>query len=397
MKVESHVPPMQARVSLLVLLVVGAAVLAGCGGKGSDSSSSSTTGLPTTGSPASSGPTIVTVTQTTTISGTLTAVTNTITQTETTSGAPPGPVPEINNITVKPAANSASIAWEVSAGTGALTSHAEYGYASLVNYTASTGPVGGPGSQSATLTGLVACSDYKVRIAASDASGTTVRTDAKLFTTTAGPVLAASAVSVPPASVTDTGFKVQWTIAGPADAKSHVEYGLNSGLGASTPDAMGIGAKSAVITGLSAGQTYNYKVVASSPCPGGATFPATGALLQKTAIVVYVDINQGASASGAVNSFSPGSTVTGSLKVVKDQPYVFEITNKDTSPTAVTHTFFLTDSGGTAIGYNSPDITGGNPYHFPVSVIFTDLGTGKYLMACAHHNMMKGTIDVAAS
>jgi len=388
---------MTLRPALQAALVIAAVVVAGCSGGGGSSSSTTPSASST-----SNGPDVITYTQTTTISGTVTTITSTTTQTTTTTGTPitPGVLPAIFNVSATPAANAATIEWNVTGGVGALSSHVEYGFASLANFTAQTATVPGDGKHSASLTGLSSCNDYRYRIDATDGAGTIVHTGADTFTTTAGPALAVAtpSITVPPAGILDTGFTVQWTVAGPADVKSHVEYGLTAALGSTTVDTNGPGTRTAIITGLSAGQTYNYKITATSPC-GSASFPSTP-LLQKTATVLHVDINNGASIGGAVNAYCPGSTApcsgapscpggapTGAFCVSANTPYVFDLTNKDTA----THNWKLTDSASPAhdIGYAMAGLTAGNTYHFPIGVA---LPAGSYHMRCTLHSGMDGIV-----
>ncbi len=390
MKEKVHVHPMQMRTPLLALLVIAGTALAGCSGGEEEPSPSSST------STSSSAPTtndIITLYSTTTISGTVTTVTTTTTKTATSSGetATPGPTPDISNVTVTPGSNSAVVVWEVTAGGDTVTSQAEYAFASQANLTLQGPAQPGLGPQSTTISGLSSCNSYKVRIAASVA-GVTARTSPIPFTTTAGPALGATGVSVPASSIIDTRFTVQWTVAGPVDAKSHVEYGLTAALGATAPEELGTGAKTAILSGLTAGQTYNYKIFLSSPC-GTAASPI---FQQKTATVQHVDINNGAAAAapgaGGVNSFTPGSTIAGPLEVKVNDPLVFDITNKDSAG----HEFHITDAAGANISpsYSSGTITAGNTYHFPIGVTLTTIGI--YHMKCLLHAGMDGEIDVTA-
>ncbi|MES2154090.1 MAG: hypothetical protein V4510_03055 [bacterium] len=377
---------MRAQLVFLAFLLVAGLSLSGCSGGGGGSSSPSTSSTTSTGSPQ-----LNTVTQTVTISGTVTTITTVITKTATSSGetTAPGPLPDIANVTVTPGPNSAAVVWIVSGGTGAVSSHAEYGYASVTNFTGQTPPVPNLGPQSATIAGLASCSDYKVRIAASDAAGTKVQTNAFLFSTT-GAAPAVPSLAVPPSTVIDTQFRVTWNVTGPADTSSHVAWGITSTLDTSTADVSGPGAKSVLITGLTAGQTYNFQVVATSPCGTTSSVVKT----QKTATVEHVDINNGAAAAaagaGGVNSFSPGSTLPGKMNVAAGQPLVFDVSNKDSA----SHEFHITDSAGNALnpGYSSGTITAGNTVHFQAGVI---LPAGTYHMKCLIHAGMDGMITAA--
>ncbi len=377
MKVESHVHPMAASAPLLALLVISVLTVSGCSGGGGDSATSSTTSSTGTGTGGPTTSPVVTITQTSTISGTVTTITTTMTQTSSSSGGPPPVLPAINNVSAIPAANSAVVGWNVTGGTGVLSSHVEYGFSSIANFTSQTATIPGEGDHVQTLPSLASCNDYKFRIAATDGAGTTVRTAAQTFTTLPGPALAASAISV--TSVIDTGFSVQWTVAGPVDARSHVEYGTTAAYGSTTADLMGTGTKGIAITGLSAATDYNFRISMTSPC-GTAT---SANIVQKTAKVEHVDINGN---FAGLHSFKPGSTADGSpMNVDANKPLVFDIKNLDT----VTHRWVI---DGLTPAYGSPDITAGNTYHFPISVT---LAPNTYTMKCTIHPTMTGTIKAA--
>lgn len=59
---------------------------------------------------------------------------------------------------------------------------------------------------------------------------------------------------------TPTGALIAWTIAGPSGVQSRVDYGGTNLYGSSTPLVTGTGPKTALLSGLRAGQTYHYRI-----------------------------------------------------------------------------------------------------------------------------------------
>jgi hypothetical protein len=127
-------------------------------------------------------------------------------------------------------------------------------------------------SVSATLTGLTAGTTYHYRLIATNASGTTVGTD-RTFTTSGSPPPPPS--SSPPTAATGAAVAVgqsRATVRGTVNPRGaqttyYFEYGLTAAYGAqSNARSLSAGnsarSVSAILTGLQAGQTYHYRLVA---------------------------------------------------------------------------------------------------------------------------------------
>lgn len=385
---ETHACSMRQRAPLLVAVLVLAVALSGCSG-GGDASSSSTSGITSSSSTSSStttAPEVVTVTRTITVGGSTTTVTSTMTQTATSGPPAAGPTPAVANVTVTPAANSVLVAWDTYGGVATLASKAEAAAGTSTNFTFVSPTQSGAGEHSATISGLASCTTYKVRVAVTDGAGTTVRSAGTSVTTLPGAAMNVppASIVVPPANVVDKGFRVTWSVSGPEDIVSRVQYGTTTAYGAQSAPVAGIGAKSADLTGLSPGTAYNLRIVVAGTC---GTFQSVN-LVQKTATVHHVDINPNAVSSGSLNAFTPGSTLSGELVVAANKPLVFDVTNDD----SLTHTFDIKTSTGADLSpaYGSGSIAAGATKHFDASII---LPPGDYQMRCNLHSGMRGMIS----
>ncbi|MEA3191472.1 MAG: hypothetical protein QOD77_2054 [Thermoplasmata archaeon] len=351
--------------------------LAGC--SGSDPDSSTTTGTETTATTTGAGGTTSTVTQTqtqTTTKSVTTTVTGSSSSTSTSTGPvqPPSPPPVLDLVAVTGiTANGATITWNVTDDQDGVQSRVEYGADPPASFSLRSAVHLGSGDKAQPLTDLASCTDYKFRVMAADPSGNSV-TSAPLGFRTATVALGISGVAV--TAVSHDRFTVSWTVAGPADAKSHVEYGLTTALDTATPEITGTGAKSVTLAGLDANKDYHYRIFLTSPCNNASTTDAT----QKTGVLLEVSIENN---GGGINSFDPGSTLYGAMEVPKDRPITFKITNND----AVTHSWLIEGKA-----HSSSNIIAGATYTFPAAI---SLPAGSYTMKCGIHPSMTGTITAA--
>ncbi len=140
---------------------------------------------------------------------------------------------------------------------------------------------------SVALTGLATGKTFHYRLVASSDAGTSRGAD-KTFTTTGAPAVVTGSVS----SITFTSATLKGTVNPNGVATNwYFEYGTSTGYGTKTAaKSAGSGTKavaeSASITGLKAGTTYHYRLVASSPSGTTAghdrTFSTAGAPVART-------------------------------------------------------------------------------------------------------------------
>jgi phosphodiesterase/alkaline phosphatase D-like protein len=183
------------------------------------------------------------------------------------------------------AASSATVAASVNPN-GVATTYA-FQYGPTTNYgtqsaTAQAGSGTSAVSVHATLSGLVSGTTYHYRVVATSAAGTTAGADATFTTSklppgvsTSSPEVVTSSSATLAGSVDPNGNATNWTF----------EYGPTTAYGLQTPSASaGAGSSStgvhADISGLSAGTTYHYRLVATSAdgtvASADATFVTTG-------------------------------------------------------------------------------------------------------------------------
>ena len=148
-----------------------------------------------------------------------------------------------------------------------------------------------PVALSAQLDGLTASTTYEYRFVVSTADGV-VRTEARSLTTTQAappaeepgdgdtgsgggePPVTAPAVSGVTTDATSRAVEVAFTVAGPADTRSYVEWGTTDALGTVTPAVTGDGPQRIAFDGLAPGTAYVARLVVESSS-GRTTHPFT--------------------------------------------------------------------------------------------------------------------------
>ncbi len=170
---------------------------------------------------------------------------------------------------------SATLNGTIDPGGVSSTYHFEYGQD--INYgsqTTESDPIGGTGAVAATapLTGLLPNTTYHYRIVGTNAAGSITGDDQTLTTDAAPPTLDGVPAFV--SAITTAGATLNGTLnPNSSDTSFHFEYGTDTGYGHSTPVAdAGAGSAdqpvTAELTGLAAGTTYHYRLVADNGTGG---------------------------------------------------------------------------------------------------------------------------------
>jgi hypothetical protein len=257
-------------------------------------------------------------------------------------------------------------------GVAGTVYHFEYG--GDQSYGISTADVN-PGSGSSdvaavgALTDLLPSTAYHFRLVATNPNGTIYGED-QTFTTLAGtPVLDGS----PPiaTAITSTGATLNGTVdPRGSDTTYHFDYGLDATYGSATPDAgplSGQGGQpaSATITGLAAGTTYHFRVVADNGTGG----------VQNGADQTFTTAP--ATAAGATNVTAVKAVLTGTVNPHgSPAKYHFEYTSSGASPvTASTDELDASPvDGDTPVTATSGLLVPGTTY--TVRAVIRDLNTG---------------------
>ncbi len=214
------------------------------------------------------------------------------------------------------ATSSATLNGTIDPGGVSSTYHFEYG--TDTNYgsqTTESDPLTGSGAVAATgaVTGLSPNTTYHYRIVGTNASGSITGNDQTLTTAPVPPTLDGSPAFV--SAITTTGATLNATLnPNNSDTSFHFEYGTDTTYGAGTPatDAgAGFGDQpvTADLTGLVAGTTYHYRLVADNGTGGvqhgadGVFFTAPGTLPTATDVSVF-----GATLHGTINPHGAPAT-----------------------------------------------------------------------------------------
>ena len=225
--------------------------------------------------------------------------------------------PTVTTTTAAPVdARSATLNGTIDPGGVSSTYHFEYGQD--INYgsqTAESDPLSGVGAVAATgpVTGLLPNTTYHFRIVGTNAAGSITGSDQTFTTDPAPPTLdgAPAYASV----ITTTGATLNGTLNPNSSATSfHFEYGTDTTYGTSTASTdAGAGAEdqpvTAELTGLTAGTTYHFRLVADNGTGGvqhGAdtTFStAPGTPVTATEVSVF-----GATLRGVINPHGAAAT-----------------------------------------------------------------------------------------
>jgi hypothetical protein len=213
-------------------------------------------------------------------------------------------------------ARSATLNGTIDPGGVASTYHFEYGQD--INYgsqTTESDPLTGTGAVAATgpVSGLLPNTTYHYRIVGTNAAGSITGDDQTVTTDPAPPTLDGSPAYA--SVIKTTGATLNGTLNPNSSATSyHFEYGTDTSYGTSTPatDA-GAGAGdqpvTAELTGLTAGTTYHFRLVADNGIGGvqhgadGVFFTAPGTPVSATEVSVF-----GATLHGIINPHGAPAT-----------------------------------------------------------------------------------------
>jgi hypothetical protein len=211
---------------------------------------------------------------------------------------------------------SATLNGTIDPGGVSSTYHFEYG--TDINYgsqTTESGPMSGTGAVAATgpVAGLLPNTTYHFRIVGSNAAGSITGDDQTLTTAAAPPTLDGSPAYA--SVITTTGATLNGTLNPNSSATSyHFEYGTDTSYGSSTPSTdAGAGAAdqpvTAGLTGLIAGMTYHFRLVADNGAGGvqhgadGVFSTAPGTPVSATEVSVF-----GATLHGVINPHGAAAT-----------------------------------------------------------------------------------------
>jgi hypothetical protein len=214
------------------------------------------------------------------------------------------------------APTTATVSGSVNPNGTASTWYVEYGTStSYGTKTAAASAGSGTSSQSvsASLTSLKPGTSYHYRFVATSSAGTGHGADGILTTSSVPAAVTGNASAVTPTMATLNG-----TVDPSGRATTwYFEYGTSTGYGTKTPtrdagSAAGVAAVSAAVTGLRTGQTYHFRLVATSDAgtarASDHTFVASAAPTVTTAAASSVN-DTTASLNGSVNPNGQATTV----------------------------------------------------------------------------------------
>ncbi len=214
------------------------------------------------------------------------------------------------------ATSSATLNGTIDPGGVSSTYHFEYG--TDTNYgtqSSESDPLGGTGAVAATgaVTGLSPNTTYHFRIVGHNGSGSITGNDQTLTTDPVPPTLDGSPAFA--SAITTTGATLNGTLnPNNSDTSFHFEYGPDTTYGTSSPATnagAGFGDQpvTADLTGLTAGTTYHYRLVADNGTGGvqhgadGVFFTAPGTAPSTTDVSVF-----GATLHGTINPHGAAAT-----------------------------------------------------------------------------------------
>ncbi|MBA2480143.1 MAG: fibronectin type III domain-containing protein, partial [Planctomycetes bacterium] len=210
--------------------------------------------------------------------------------------------PIISSVSANPGVTTATITWTTDEAADSQVDYGistAYGTSTATNATLVT-------AHSQSLSGLTASTLYHYRVRSRDAAGNVITSGDFTFTTSATPDTTAPVISaVTATAITSTGATITWTTDEASDTQ--VQYGTTTAYGSSTTlNTTKVTAHSQVLTGLTAGTLYHYRVKSADAAgnlatSGDFTF-TTSAAPDTTAPVI--------SAVTATAITSTGATIT---------------------------------------------------------------------------------------
>jgi hypothetical protein len=264
---------------------------------------------------------------------------------------------------------SATLNGTVNPGGAATDWWFEYGTSTSYGSKTST-TAGGSGSAnvavSKSLSGLEPATTYHYRLVAKNASGTTNGGDG-LFTTASPPVaVTAAATGVGPAvatlggTVNPNGQSTSW----------HVEYGTSTSYGTKTgaTDA-GSGTSSKAVStgvsGLAAGKTYHFRLVATSSAGTTLGADATFVTAEPPAVTTAAASSVGSTSAKLNGKVDPNGRST---------TYLFELGTTTGYGTKTSSSSAGSGTNSTNVSKTANGLTSGTTYHFRL-VATSDAGT----------------------
>lgn len=265
-----------------------------------------------------------------------------------TTSAPPLTISNVQVVGVT--ANGATIQWTTNVAANSQVEYGlttSYGSQTVLDTTLAT-------NHSVTLSGLSASTLYHFKVKSAPSGGAVVGSPDSTFTTSAASGLIISSVQA--VGVTSGGATIQWTTN--VGGSSQVNYGLTTSYGMNTVlDSNLMTTHRQLLSGLSPGTTYHYRVV-SAPQSGGSvtsgdnTFSTVSTLAVATsagATTAYLNLGQSVQFNAYLNgSTTPSNTSvtwtanpSNPVLVVQDGPGLFRSVNSNPTYTSVTVTASL--------------------------------------------------------
>jgi phosphodiesterase/alkaline phosphatase D-like protein len=255
-----------------------------------------------------------------------------------------GAAPVITAVTATPGTTTATITWTTDKSSD---SRVDCGTTSALGTTVSNASL--VTSHSITLTGLTSATTYYYRVTSTDSSGHSASSPAAPGTATfqtvdPTPPVISAVVAAPGLGGTAT---ISWATNKLAD--SRVDYGATTALGSTVSSGGLVTAHSVVLTGLTTGATYYYRVTSTDVLGNSSTYPvppATASFLENPGVSVW-----GSSTTpSTVDSGDPGAVELG-LKFRSDVAGIINAIRFYKAATNTgTHIGNLWSSTGTLLG-----------------------------------------------